>query len=35
LFDENGTEVWPTTTKAEMETLRKQIILKSKEVENL
>lgn len=35
LFEENGTEVWPTKAKSVMETLRKQIILKAKEVENL
>ena len=35
LFDENGTETWPTKAKAEMTSLRQQIILKEKEVENL
>lgn len=35
LFEENGTEVLPTKAKSVMETLRKQIILKAKEVENL
>lgn len=35
LFDENGTEVIPTKAKAEMNSLRQQIILKAKEVENL
>lgn len=35
LFWEVWTEVWPTKKKSEMETLRKQIILKAKEVENL
>lgn len=35
LFEKYGTEVFPTKAKSEMETLRKQIILKAKEVENL
>lgn len=35
LFEKNGTEVWPTADKSVMESLRKQIILKAKEVENL
>ena len=35
LFIENGTEVLPTKARSEMETLRQQIILKWKEVENL
>jgi len=35
LFDEYGTEVLPTKAKAEMDSLRQQIILKAKEVENL
>lgn len=35
LFEENGTETWPTAAKSEMQSLRQQIILKAKEVENL
>ena len=35
LFNKSWTEILPTNDKAEMESLRKQIILKAKEVENL
>lgn len=35
LFNESWTEALPTKTKAEMNSLRQQIILKAKEVENL
>lgn len=35
LFKDSGTEIFPTEAKREMETLREQIILKAKEVENL
>lgn len=35
LFEKSWTEVLPTKTKSEMESLRKQIILKAKDVENL
>ena len=35
LFNENGTEVLPTNAKKEMQSLKQQIILKAKEVENL
>lgn len=35
LFEKNWTEVWPTEAKKKMASLRQQIILKAKEVENL
>ena len=35
LFETNGTEVLPTNAKKEMQSLKQQIILKAKEVENL
>jgi len=35
LFDQVGTEVLPTASKKEMATLRQQLILKAKEIENL
>ena len=35
LFEKNWTEVWPTEAKKKMASLRQQIILKAKDVENL